>query len=347
MIYDILPVNNYQGNNCCTTFDFNFYIENESQLNVYHYDKDKIKTLLKYDIDYSINEFKNKNGSYITFPLENSIYPILNSEEYISLELTLPIAQETQYNNSSLLNLEALEYSLDYLTRLIQIYSRKFELCVKVDECAQVLPSNLIEEINNKAIVVRNALENVNVLNSEIIETKNHIDNLNVQIDEKHTSINEINNSLTSSVEKINEIDTIQTKINTIQTNIASLPTSINIDGNWKSIEKRLISDITIGAAKYEVDVSSKIPKDGYDYEVIVNFNGKPAAQGGIVQVIGDYSSIVIGRAMTSGGIINAVTGVIILGQNRIVKLTTTSDTSCWNYCNFNVYSCRKLGKAM
>ena len=60
MIYDILPINNYKGNNSSTTFDFDFYIDNKNQLNVYHFDENKIKRLLKLDIDYSINEIKNK-----------------------------------------------------------------------------------------------------------------------------------------------------------------------------------------------------------------------------------------------------------------------------------------------
>ena len=133
MIYDVLPVNNYSGNGSSNLFDFDFYIENPNQLNVFHFDKNGLKKKLIYNLDYSINEFKNLNGSFITFPIKGSEYDILSSEEKISLELTLPISQETQYNNSSLLNLQALEYSLDYLTRLIQIYSRKFDICVKFD----------------------------------------------------------------------------------------------------------------------------------------------------------------------------------------------------------------------
>lgn len=72
MIYDILPVNNYKGNNSSTEFEFDFYIENADQLSVYLFDKNNIKYLLKNELDYSINEVQNENGSYITFPLETS-----------------------------------------------------------------------------------------------------------------------------------------------------------------------------------------------------------------------------------------------------------------------------------
>ena len=134
MIYDISPVNNYIGNNSTTTFDFDFYIENENQLNVYLIEPDLTKTLLVYDVDYSINEFGNENGSYITYPLENSVHSILSGSQKLSLQLTLPISQETQYQNSSRINLKSVEYSFDYLTRIAQILDRNLKRTVKVEE---------------------------------------------------------------------------------------------------------------------------------------------------------------------------------------------------------------------
>lgn len=190
MIYDILPVNNYKGNGFNNTFDFDFYIESADQLKVYLFDEDGIKHELKLNIDYSINEIKNDNGSYITFPLDGSSFRILGENQNISLELDLPFCQETQYNNSSLLNLRSLEYSFDYLTRLIQILKRKLDLCVKVDECSSITPKELIESINeannnakinaNSAIEANNSILNIkkDILSSEenIKNTKNEID---------------------------------------------------------------------------------------------------------------------------------------------------------------------------
>ena len=147
MIYETLPTNSYCGNSSCKTFDFDFYIENENQLKVYLIDENEIKKELKYKEDYSINEFKNKSGSYIIFPIENSSYETLNENQRISLELNLEISQEVQYNNSSLLNLETLEYSLDYLTRLIQILNRKISLCLKVEEGLKATPEELLNSI--------------------------------------------------------------------------------------------------------------------------------------------------------------------------------------------------------
>ena len=149
MIYDIFPVNNYQGNGSSTVFDFDFYIDNASQLKVYLFDSDGAKYLLEHEIDYSLEGEQNPNGGYITFPLEDSNYSILSEGQKLSLELDIPVSQETQYNNSSLLNLGTLEYSFDYLTRLIQILKRKLSLCVKVEECSNNTPEELIKLIND------------------------------------------------------------------------------------------------------------------------------------------------------------------------------------------------------
>ena len=170
MIYDILPVNNYRGNGNSVIFDFDFYIDNEEQLKVFLYESDGNKYELKNGADYIIEGVKCENGGYITFPIEDSKYQILTDEQKISLELDLPVSQETQYNNSSLLNLESLEYSFDYLTRLIQILKRKLSLCVKVEECSENTPQELIEKINEANI---NASNDAISANSSKNEAKN------------------------------------------------------------------------------------------------------------------------------------------------------------------------------
>ena len=206
MIYDILPVNNYIGNNINTTFDFDFYIENGNQLKVYHFNQNGIKTLLTEGIDYSVNEFKNVNGSYINFPIEGSEYSILQSNEKISLELSLTASQETQYNNSSLLNLESLEYSLDYLTRLIQILARKIQLCVKVEECSDNTPEELMNTLNTQAASattaaesVQSALQSINQMNTAITSAYNYIQSKEY----KYDKIDEIESDLQEVVSDV------------------------------------------------------------------------------------------------------------------------------------------------
>ena len=54
MIPDKNPYNNWSGNGSATTFDFDVYIEDETQLAVYHANSKGVQTLLKFGTDYSI-----------------------------------------------------------------------------------------------------------------------------------------------------------------------------------------------------------------------------------------------------------------------------------------------------
>lgn len=182
MIPEIIPVKNYSGNDVTTKFDFDFYIENENQLVVYHTNKDGVQTLLELGKDYAINEVGQENGSFITFPITGSNYPILQGEssygvgdaEKISLCLYLPISQETEYGTSDKLDQKSLEYSLDYLTRLIQILNRQMERSIKVPEGAELDLKSLLERINS----IYNKLTELNEIYSEI-------DNINAVNDNK------------------------------------------------------------------------------------------------------------------------------------------------------------------
>ena len=176
MIPDKNPYNNWNGNGSTTTFDFDFYIEDETQLAVYHTNSKGVQTLLKYGTDYSINELQNENGSFINFPLASSTYSVLSENEVISLCLTLPITQENPYSKSSYLNLEALEYSLDYLTRICQIISRQMERSVKTQEGSSQTAEELVQALNEAQVnAAASALEaansasgaNISALNSE------------------------------------------------------------------------------------------------------------------------------------------------------------------------------------
>lgn len=229
MIYDITPVNNYTGNNSTTIFEFDFYIDNEEQLKVTLFDKENIQHTLQNGVDYSINEIKNKNGSYITFPINSSNYNILSENEKISLELTLPISQETQYNNSSLLNLEALEYSFDYLTRLIQILSRKLELTIKVSEFSDQTPEELYNQLNSSALLVTNIASDIN---------------------EKYNELKDISQNIDDNYEKFNQIDVNTVAITSIQNNLEN-----KLDKNLTNITsttKELIGSYSFPSSKFD-----------------------------------------------------------------------------------------------
>lgn len=185
MIPDIEPYNNYGGNNSNTRFDFDFFIEDTSQLSVVHINSDGIGTTLIQDVDYSIHEFlvneqavveNYDNGGYIIFPLETSSYEILKEGEKISLQLTLPIVQEAEYKNSSLLNLFNLEFSLDYLTRICQILKRQMERCLKLQEGVDINNDEAIQNIN---AVAKNA-DNINLVANNLEDIKSADENAQI-----------------------------------------------------------------------------------------------------------------------------------------------------------------------
>ena len=153
----ITPVNNYTGNGSTTTFDFDFLIEEEKELLVQKTNALGVQETLTLNVDYSIAETGNENGSHITFPIAGSTYNVLGSDEVISLSLELDIEQEKEYKNSSKLHLATLEWSLDYIIRLIQILNRKTERSVKVQEGSGQTADDLIEALQEAQINASNS----------------------------------------------------------------------------------------------------------------------------------------------------------------------------------------------
>ena len=146
-VSSLVPVNNYTGNSYSKKFDFDFLIEKESELKVYLINSSGYSILLENGIDYSINEIGNPNGSYITFPLSSSKYEVLNSDEKLSLALDLVIKQENEFKNSLYFNFDVLEWTFDYIIRILQIFSRRFERAVLVTEGTDVTPAELLNNI--------------------------------------------------------------------------------------------------------------------------------------------------------------------------------------------------------
>lgn len=170
-VSSIVPVNTYTGNSTVKKFDFDFLIENENELIVQHISEDNVITTLTLGVDYSINEIGNQNGSYIIFPLENSSYNILKENEKITLMLTLTIKQESEFKNSSYFNLNILEWTFDYIVRILQILSRKIERCIKVGEGLSSSPDEVLTELNESKRIAINAAESA--LESKNISEEN------------------------------------------------------------------------------------------------------------------------------------------------------------------------------
>ena len=162
---------------------FDFLIENEKELVVQYQDKNGVISVLQYGIDYSINEIGNKNGSYIEFPLSSSAYDVLQPEEQISLSLSLQIKQESEFHNSSYFDLGVLEWTFDYIVRILQILNRKIERCVKVEESVSISPDEIINELNNK-------YEKVTLSHSQIVEISKIIEeNKNISLEQTNKNV--------------------------------------------------------------------------------------------------------------------------------------------------------------
>ena len=161
MIPETEPVKIHHGNNVAKEFDFDFFIEDETQLKVTHTDFNGIATILQYNIDYTIHEIGNENGSYITFPIQGSKYNVLawnqstGEKEMLVNELVLPFTQEAEYEMSKNLNKKNLEKSFDKLTRIAQILKRQIKRAISVPEGSNNTPAELLESINQAQITAQ------------------------------------------------------------------------------------------------------------------------------------------------------------------------------------------------
>lgn len=202
-VSSIVPVNTYTGNSTVKKFDFDFLIESENELIVQHISEDNVITTLTLGVDYSINEIGNQNGSYIIFPLENSSHNILKENEKITLMLTLTIKQESEFKNSSYFNLNILEWTFDYIVRILQILSRKIERCVKVGEGLSSSPDELMDELNeSKRIAIsaaESALESKNIAEENKNECIEYLEEYNQKVLDFN---NEYNECLQSIIDK-------------------------------------------------------------------------------------------------------------------------------------------------
>lgn len=239
-IPEIEPVKNHYGNNSATSFDFDFYIEKSSQLKVQHTDLNGILTTLKENVDYSIHEIGNENGSYITFPIQGSTYSALawdtstDKKELLTISLNLPLKQEFEFDTSGDLDKHQLEKALDYQMRVDQILNRKINRAVLVPEGSELTPTELIEILqNSKAEAVQAAsdaaISATNAQNSANLSKK--------QSDIASDKLNTIN-------QKMEEFsDNYNSATNDIQNKHSDA--IIDIENNLQTAEDTIIADRT------------------------------------------------------------------------------------------------------
>ena len=218
------PVNDWSGDSSVTQFDFDFLIESEDELVVKLQNSSGVQTTLTLDVDYSIHEVGNSEGSYITYPLSGSSHSVLTSEEKIILALELDIAQEKEIHNSNKFNLNILEWCFDYVTRLIQILNRKVERAVKIPEGSDIDTDELAldlrtvaEHIDNVDIVAGNT-DNIDTVAADL-SGSNNIGTVAGSI----TNVNKTGNDITN-------VNTVAGSINNVNT-VAGSISNVNIVG--------------------------------------------------------------------------------------------------------------------
>lgn len=213
------PVNNYAGDSSVTQFDFDFLIEDSSELLVQHTNSSGEQTTLTLDVDYSIHEVGNKNGSYITFPIAGSSYSTLASNEVISLSLTLDIEQDKEYANSNKLNFSTLEWSFDYITRILQIMSRLLARAVKIQEGSNIDTDTLAVNLNKVADISEDV--------STVAANTTDISTVATNVSDVNTVAGSITNvnSVGDSISNVNTVAGDLTNVDTVATNISDVNT--------------------------------------------------------------------------------------------------------------------------
>ena len=213
------PVNNYAGDSSVTQFDFDFLIEDSSELLVQYTNSSGEQTTLTLDVDYSIHEVGNKNGSYITFPIAGSSYSTLASNEVISLSLTLDIEQDKEYANSNKLNFSTLEWSFDYITRILQIMSRLLARAVKIQEGSNIDTDTLAVNLN-KVADISDDVSTVAANTSDISTVADDIAKVNT-VSGSIANVNAVGNSISD----VNTVAADLTNVDTVATNISDVNT--------------------------------------------------------------------------------------------------------------------------
>jgi len=303
MIPQQTPVKNHKGNNSATTFDFNFYIENEEQLLVTHTDLEGNITTPEYGVDYTIAAFKQQEGSSITFPIQGSSYGILakdtstGKEEILSIALSIPIEQPAEYNISGDLNKKNLEYSFDWLTRICQILKRQIDRAVKVDEGTDINTAQLVRNINtaiehlSNIDTVADDKENIDA----VAGNKTNIDTVAGSITNVNKVGNDIANVNTVADDKTN-VDTVAGSISNVNT-VAGSISNVNIVANDKTNIDTVAGDKanidTVAGDKANIDtVAGSISNVNTVAGDIANVNTVAGDKTNIDTVAGDKANI-------------------------------------------------------
>lgn len=107
----------YEGNDATTSFDFNFYILADSDLEVIYTNSSGTDTTLVLDSDYSVTGAGDEAGGSITYPLTGSP---LTTGEYITLKRSMTFEQPTDLRAQRNYSPSVIEKALDRIVMFVQ-----------------------------------------------------------------------------------------------------------------------------------------------------------------------------------------------------------------------------------
>ena len=270
------PVNNYAGDSSVTQFDFDFLIEDSSELLVQHTNSSGEQTTLTLDVDYSIHEVGNKNGSYITFPIAGSSYSTLASNEVISLSLTLDIEQDKEYANSNKLNFSTLEWSFDYITRILQIMNRLLARAVKIQEGSNIDTDTLAVNLNKVADISEDVstvaanttdISTVATNVSDVNTVAGSITNVN-SVGDSISNVNTVAGDLTNvdpvaaNIADVNTVATDILDVNTVADNMTDVNTVVTNISDVNTVADDITNINTLAAISEDVSTVAGIASD-------------------------------------------------------------------------------------
>jgi hypothetical protein len=107
----------YNGNDVTTTFDYAFYVEDDTELRVTVTDANDVETLLTKDVDYTMTNSGDETGGTVTYPISGS--PLATGER-ITLLREVAYTQTADIQNQGGFYPETIESALDRLEMQIQ-----------------------------------------------------------------------------------------------------------------------------------------------------------------------------------------------------------------------------------
>jgi len=137
---DTIKSGPYDGNDVTTSFDYNYKIFADADLQVVHTDSDEVETVLTLGVDYTVSGAGDDSGGSITYPVSGSPLP---SGEKLTIVSDIDLKQLTDLSNQGGFFPEVHETVFDRLCRQVQQQAEKITRAVLAPISSSTLPADL------------------------------------------------------------------------------------------------------------------------------------------------------------------------------------------------------------